>query len=61
MTLGEHDRFDWRTSSFSGGNGACVEVAPTGAAYLVRDSKNPRGSALALPETGWRGLLSFSR
>lgn len=30
----------WRRSSFSGGNGECVELGGIGA---VRDSKNPSG------------------
>jgi hypothetical protein len=38
-----HMVFRWRKSSHSGGNGACVELAHTGA---VRDSKNPDGPIL---------------
>lgn len=34
----------WRKSSFSHGNGACVEVA--GTLTAVRDSKNPAGDVL---------------
>jgi hypothetical protein len=36
---------DWRKSNYSGdggtGGGNCVEVAPHGRRYAVRDSKNP--------------------
>ncbi|MDU0289274.1 DUF397 domain-containing protein [Saccharothrix longispora] len=36
---------NWRKSSYSGsggtGGGDCVEVAPHGQRYAVRDSKNP--------------------
>lgn len=37
----ELSRLEWRTSSFSGGQGECVEVAeaPGGGRYL-RDTKN---------------------
>jgi uncharacterized protein DUF397 len=51
----------WRKSTFSAGDGDCVEVAPASDAMLVRDSKNPQGPQLALPEIGWRGLLTSIR
>ena len=47
----------WRKSTYSAGDGNCVEVARGAIATLVRDSKNPQGSWIALSETGWRGLL----
>jgi hypothetical protein len=38
----------WRTSSYSGGNGACVEVARTTGGAFFRDTKDrPRGAAVA--------------
>jgi hypothetical protein len=36
----------WRKSSYSGGNGACVEVADLPEAVAVRDSKDPGGPKL---------------
>ncbi len=58
MTACEPDRIVWHTSSYSAGNGGCVQVAPTPARMLVRDSKNPTGPALAIPQPAWRAFLS---
>jgi hypothetical protein len=57
MTAPEPDRIVWRTSSYSGGSGGCVQVAPTADRVLVRDSKDPDGPALTVPTPAWRGLL----
>lgn len=38
----------WMTSSYSVGNGQCVQVADSDTDRLVRDSKNPAGAVLAL-------------
>ncbi len=46
------DAARWRKSSRSQDQGACVELANTGA---VRDSKNPNGPRLALEV---RGLIA---
>ncbi|XVS64539.1 DUF397 domain-containing protein [Actinosynnema sp. CA-299493] len=48
----------WRKSSRSngGGNGNCVEVSLTGLSARVRDSKNPAGPTVALPD--WAGFLN---
>jgi hypothetical protein len=52
----------WRKSSFSGGTGGgndnCVEVAFTGTATALRDSKNATGPALVLPAAAWAALLA---
>jgi len=48
----------WRTSSYSAGSGNCAEVAPTPDRVLVRDTKDPGGSALAVPTPAWRAFLS---
>ena len=39
---------DWRKSSFSGDSGDCVEVRRDLAA--IRDSKNPAGPVLVVPQ-----------
>ncbi|MDA2812238.1 DUF397 domain-containing protein [Nocardiopsis sp. RSe5-2] len=51
------DESIWRTSSYSGGQGQCVEVAdlPFGAA--VRDSKRPDLGHLIFPASEWAALL----
>ncbi|MFI2078558.1 DUF397 domain-containing protein [Streptomyces triculaminicus] len=48
----------WRKSSYSQGQYECVEVADGFPHHVpVRDSKNPVGPALILPNTTW---LSFT-
>jgi transcriptional regulator with XRE-family HTH domain len=53
---------DWRKSSYSTGEGECVEVAalPAGAVG-VRDSKNPDGPRLTLSRHAFRTLLNRAR
>ncbi|MPZ79397.1 MAG: DUF397 domain-containing protein [Actinophytocola sp.] len=49
----------WRKSSFSsGGNSDCVEVAFGQVSVAVRDSKNPTGPVLSLPEADWRAAVT---
>lgn len=51
----------WRKSSFSS-NGACVEVAPMGEAFVaVRDSKNPAGGIQVYNHHEWRSFLQGVR
>lgn len=47
--------FAWTKSSYSGGNGNCVEVAHGAipAALPVRDSKQPAGPAVVFADTAW--------
>ncbi|WP_329262618.1 DUF397 domain-containing protein [Streptomyces sp. NBC_01478] len=51
------DSSDWRRSSRSSGNGACVEVAAVGAVVAVRDSKRTGGPALVFAPREWRRFL----
>ncbi|WP_445524816.1 DUF397 domain-containing protein [Streptomyces cyslabdanicus] len=47
----------WRTSSYSTGNGACIEVAKTSSGAFFRDTKDrPRGAAAASP-AAWGTFL----
>jgi hypothetical protein len=39
-------------------SGACVEVATTGDAVLVRNSADPGGTLVALSRDEWQGFLA---
>ena len=43
----------WRTSSRSTGGQDCIEVAQAHASCLVRDSKQPDGTRLAVSRQAW--------
>jgi hypothetical protein len=50
-------RAAWRTSSFSGANGQCVQIAfVDGNRVAVRDSKAPHGPALIFTADEWRAF-----
>jgi hypothetical protein len=51
-------RAQWRKSSRSSGNGACIEVADMREAIAVRDSKDPAGPNLIFTPADWRAFLS---
>ena len=53
----------WRKSSYSNGNGGnCVEVANLDSGgRVVRDSKNPNGSALMFTGTEWAAFTAGIR
>ncbi|MFF7643518.1 DUF397 domain-containing protein [Streptomyces canus] len=52
----------WRASSYSGGQGNCVEVADNLPALVpVRDSKRPSGPALAFSPRAWSAFVDHLR
>ncbi|MDQ3765392.1 MAG: DUF397 domain-containing protein [Actinomycetota bacterium] len=47
-------RLQWKKSTRSGGNAACVEVADLpGDGRAVRDSKDPHGAVLVVSAAQW--------
>ena len=49
----------WRKSSYSGGSGACVEVAGTFPGFIaVRDSKNAASAELSFSSQEWTMFMS---
>ncbi len=50
-------RPQWRTSSYTGNSGNCVEVTvQAGQAIAVRDSKHPGGPELAFSQQVWQAF-----
>ncbi|MFV2018475.1 DUF397 domain-containing protein [Micromonospora sp. LOL_023] len=47
----------WRTSSRSGGNGACVEARYADPAAQVRDSKDQAGPVLSFTPAQWTAFV----
>ena len=47
---------DWRTSSFSGNGGECVEVGQADDTVAVRDSKDRTGAMLRFAPGAWRSF-----
>jgi len=59
MTDTDLSRAEWRKSSYSSQNGACVEVATNlPGTVALRDSKDPAGSGLLIPAAEWRAFVS---
>ncbi|MFF7316735.1 DUF397 domain-containing protein [Streptomyces albogriseolus] len=48
----------WRKSSHSGDSSNCVEIAPTAASVLIRDSKTTFGPRLGFSPTAWAAFLA---
>ncbi|MGW7635097.1 DUF397 domain-containing protein [Streptomyces decoyicus] len=49
----------WRASSYSGGQGNCIEVADSLLRCVcVRDSKRPTGPVIRFSHTAWRAFLA---
>jgi Domain of unknown function (DUF397) len=56
----EHSTAEWRTSTYSGGNG-CVEVSLLDGRVAVRDSKNRGGPVLLFSNHEWAAFLAGVR
>ncbi len=54
----------WVKSTYSAGEGQCIEWAPDDAATTgvvpVRDSKDPNGPVLRFTAEGWAGFVKFA-
>jgi hypothetical protein len=48
----------WRTSSYSGQESNCVEVAPTMPEWRVRDTKDRDGGTLTVSSSSWQALTA---
>ncbi|MFF3114715.1 DUF397 domain-containing protein [Kitasatospora sp. NPDC057904] len=52
----------WVKSTYSGGGGECIEVAPGFTGVMpVRDSKDPSGPALIFPTAAWQSFITAIR
>jgi hypothetical protein len=50
------DNTTWRTASYSGNSGNCVEVADATRVVLVRDTKDREGGMLSIPADAWQAF-----
>lgn len=48
----------WRTASYSGNSGNCVEVADATRVVLVRDAKDREGGTLTFTADAWARFTS---
>lgn len=51
----------WRKAQRSMSNGACVEVAPTAAGVVVRDSQDPYGLVIGYAHEPWKSFVIRAR
>ncbi|MDH6131024.1 hypothetical protein P3T37_000391 [Kitasatospora sp. MAA4] len=55
-------RAQWRKSTYSNGQGDCIEVADGFVGVMpVRDSKDPDGPTLLFPSDAWRAFVAGVR
>ncbi|MFI8852574.1 DUF397 domain-containing protein [Streptomyces sp. 891-h] len=59
MPIQQGKAHTWTKSSYSTGNGACVEVkSPAVRTVAVRDSKDPQGPALSFRPEAWGAFVA---
>ena len=51
-------RAAWRTSTYSGNGGNCVEVAPARRVIAVRDSQDRQGPKLVFGAASWTAFTA---
>jgi hypothetical protein len=65
QAMGSLDGFRWRTSSYTGDQGNCVEIGHAGDQHgnviAIRDTKSRRGGALLLTAVAWTEFRSEVR
>jgi hypothetical protein len=61
MEAADLSRTDWRKSSYSGGNGNCVETASGADTVAVRDTTDRGGCTLAFTTEAWRVFMTTLR
>lgn len=57
MTTPDLSNAEWRKSSYSSGQGECVEVAALPNAVATRDSKDPHGPGLLFTPDEWHAFI----
>lgn len=57
MTDLNPDGIPWRKSSWSVGDGHCIEIAIMDSTVLIRDSKDRKGPILTLSVAAWHSLV----
>jgi hypothetical protein len=58
--MGKQLELAWRTSSYTGTNGNCVEVASADG-VMVRDTKDRGGFTLSVPAEAWAKFTASLR
>jgi hypothetical protein len=62
ITILGDEGHSWRKSSYSAGNGECIEVAASFGPWIsIRDSKDPEGPVINCSAEAFRSLLDAAR
>ena len=56
-----HSTLNWRTSTYSGGGGDCVEIASEDRSVLVRDAQQRSGPVLQFSPDLWSSFMKRLR